>query len=594
MYNVFVKNSPTQPNENKKLKILLLGTCGAEAFIDTQGLYELELNAQHLLYDGLTPIKLPSAQENYDAVIVVLTERYIVDCAGNKGNEFLLHRDGIQRETILQNAKDDISRQFNDLTDNFTTTQILFLSFSEPSVNLNGLLSHRYSLTNPKHFVHLLNEYLSTICDTKPNTYFLDINLIAASLGALFINDQLLNSTFHGNYLSNWDYANDNNRIVKQSPMSDLVNFEDRVLYFKHTFWCTVIDAITIIRSPLPIKAIIIDLDDTLWRGVAADDALTPTDRVEGWPLGFAEALLYYKNRGGLLAIASKNDRTIAHQKLVEIYGDKITINDFASTRIGWERKSDYVAEILQELNLLPDNVAFIDDNPREVNDVKERFPGIHTLGFEPYLWRAQIIFGTKFQVAKVSNEAKERTQLLHASISRRNLAKSMPREEWLKSLELAVHIRVILSHNDIDFSRALELLNKTNQFNTTGRRWDFKQLQDLFESGGRIYTVRAKDKLADNGIISVAIVYRANIEQMVLSCRVFGLGIEDALLSNIESDILAQSDEVCAKLIDTGRNFTCHGTFKDRGYVQRTADSWFRSNCGEPPEWITLTVDLI
>jgi predicted enzyme involved in methoxymalonyl-ACP biosynthesis len=98
-------------------------------------------------------------------------------------------------------------------------------------------------------------------------------------------------------------------------------------------------------------------------------------------------------------------------------------------------------------------------------------------------------------------------------------------REEWLKSLGLKQTIQVVRS----DYNRSFELISKTNQFNTTGKRWTASEFQKFLESGGVCLISSLRDKMIDNGIICVCLVDRDQIVQMVLSCRVFGLGLFEA-----------------------------------------------------------------
>ena len=93
-------------------------------------------------------------------------------------------------------------------------------------------------------------------------------------------------------------------------------------------------EAVKTLRGDERVKLIIVDLDDTLWRGVAAESQREGWERVEGWPLGLAEALLYFKRRGGLLAICSKNEREPTLERFAAIWRDGLRIEDFASVKI--------------------------------------------------------------------------------------------------------------------------------------------------------------------------------------------------------------------------------------------------------------------
>lgn len=567
---------------------LLLGTCGAGAFADFP--HEGARTVSHMLWDARTPVKLPSESQQFDAIIVAMTQRYIIDDAGDKGNDLLFHRLHAQDQlvTMRDTAYGLISEQVEHLATHFAGRPVFFLAFLEQNFNARGLLLPNYTLENPAYFMRQLNEHMERATAAFENAHFIDVNQIANWIGNGRINDHLLNATFHGNYLSNWDYEFDRERAVKPTPAAELFNSDDSVRAFKTMFWKTIENALSIIRRENTVKLIIIDLDDTLWRGIAAEDDLEPHQRIEGWALGFAEALLYFKNRGGLLAISSKNDAQKTLENMQRIYGWRITAHDFASVKIGWNRKSDSVAEILKEINVLPENTVFIDDNPREVDDVLAAFPGIRTLGFDHYLWRSKILLDPAFQVPHVSEESRNRTALAQQSIKRREEKASIPHDEWMQSLQLVAKLDVIGGEDHPKFKRAFELLNKTNQFNTTGKRWDNSEIAALFQRGGCLISISVADKSIDNGLTGVAVIDGASIEQAVLSCRVFGLGIENMLTYAALEKILSDHDSATARLTDTGKNFSCHDHFKQYGF-DRTDAGWVTKVVGTKPAWIQL-----
>src|SRR5205085_3701358 len=160
-----------------------------------------------------------------------------------------------------------------------------------------------------------------------------------------------------------------------------------------------------------------VDLDDTLWRGVAAEQAeqteLYGLPR-EGWPLGFIEALMFLKQRGVLLGIVSKNDEARVRAIWQRIYGDLIQMEDFAVRKINWQPKADNIEAILDEVNLLPKSVVFIDDNPVERAAVTAAFPEMRVLGANPYLWRRILLWAPETQVAALTTASATRTEMVH------------------------------------------------------------------------------------------------------------------------------------------------------------------------------------
>ena len=192
------------------------------------------------------------------------------------------------------------------------------------------------------------------------------------------------------------------------------------------------------------------------------------------------------------------------------------------------------------------------------------------------------------YQVSHVTEESQNRTKLAQESIRRRSEKTSLSREEWLYSLGLVAELEFVNTVEHPKFKRAFELLNKTNQFNTTGKRWESGELDGLFGQGGRILTVSVSDKSINNGLTGVIVIRDDTIVQAVLSCRVFGLGVEDVMTSAAVVSILEHHQAAKALLTDTGKNFTCHDHFKRFGFDEDKG-VWRISSQGVSPKWIVL-----
>jgi FkbH-like protein len=357
-------------------------------------------------------------------------------------------------------------------------------------------------------------------------------------------------------------------------------------------FWRQISDNIAILQQRNPIKLIIVDLDETLWRGIAAEDDLEYWKRVEGWPVGFVEALLVYKNRGGLLAICSKNEQEATLNRLDNIWRGAITREDFVSIKINWNSKSENVAEIIEEINILPQNILFIDDNPRELDEVRGRFPDINILAARPHDWRRIIMRSPQTQTPVVTDESLRRTDLVKARIDRETLKTKLSRTEWLKSLDLREKISIVSSFDSPEGTRAFELINKTNQFNTTGRRWNSAEFEEFLQNGGVCLTAALRDKNIDNGIIGVTLIKNGEIVQSVLSCRVFGLGAEIGMGSAATIAALRQGAKAIGRIEDSGKNFSCHRFFEDIGFLWTGEYFEAKESC-ELPSWIQVTLPL-
>ena len=284
-------------------------------------------------------------------------------------------------------------------------------------------------------------------------------------------------------------------------------------------------------------KLVVVDLDDTLWGGIVGDDG------VEGLRLGghdalgeafvdFQLALLALRRRGILLAIASKNEESVALEAIRSHPEMQLRSDDFVAWRIDWRDKAQNIAELCEELNLGLQSVVFLDDNPAERARVREALPEV----LVPELPKDKMHYAQAlralscFDVPSLNDEDLRRTEM-YASERQRSAqrAQSSSLEDWLASLELEVGVEALGPGN---LKRVVQLLNKTNQMNLTSRRLTEGALCDWIGQGDReLWSLRVQDRFGDSGVTGIVSVdcgaEPAQIVDFVLSCRVFGRQIE-------------------------------------------------------------------
>lgn len=321
-------------------------------------------------------------------------------------------------------------------------------------------------------------------------------------------------------------------------------------------------------------KLIIIDLDDTIWGGVVGD---------VGWEnlvLGghhhrgeayadFQHALKSLKNRGILLAVVSKNEEQTALEAIRRHPEMALGLEDFAAWRINWRDKAQNVLKVLSELNLGPESAVFIDDNPAERARVKESLPEVLVPDWpeDPLFYPAALLSLRCFEMPSLSREDRTRTAMYLSETRRRDLKKSVRSlEEWLRHLAIRVEVEELHRAN---LQRAAQLLNKTNQMNLSTRRLSEAELMAWAEeSHRRFWTLRVSDRFGDaglTGILSLELRDRkAQIVDFILSCRVLGRKIEEAMLSMaIRHAQALGAGEVYARYIPTSKNKPCFDFFK-------------------------------
>ncbi len=441
--------------------------------------------------------------------------------------------------------------------------------FVTPVQNAVGRLMPRYDLRNPVYFIEKLNEALARSLVGYTNAYFFDFNEVLASYGKVFAQEDTYTALNHGAFMGNWDHKFDQNRLEGAGRATDF--FTSRVPMVFNATWRELLAMLRTIRQTDMVKLVVLDLDDTLWRGVAADLDGGKLPSSEGWPKGLWEALHVLKRRGVLLAIISKNDEQRVRGFWKQICGRQLRLEDFAIIRINWQPKPDNMAQILAQVNLLPRNVLYIDDNPVERAAIKAAYPEIRVLGGTPLTWRRILLWSAETQVPDITAESAARTDMVQAQVTRETQRAAMSREEFLATLGVRMQLFPVRGPQDARFPRVLELINKTNQFNTTGKRWTREQCQAAFAAGTEFFAFEVVDQYTEYGVVGVLVIEKNIIRQFVMSCRVMGLGVEAGALSRIAQMLHRRGHvTVCAAMAETERNLPCRDVYQRSGFEMK------------------------
>jgi FkbH-like protein len=100
----------------------------------------------------------------------------------------------------------------------------------------------------------------------------------------------------------------------------------------------------------------------------------------------------------------------------------------------------------------------------------------------------------------------------------------------FLRDLQMTLTIH---DRSQGDRTRAVQLINKTNQFNLNGNRVTDDEVAGVLQNGGRLLSATLDDRSGSHGEI-LACLMRADgaITALVLSCRVFQRRVEYAFLA--------------------------------------------------------------
>jgi FkbH-like protein len=287
-------------------------------------------------------------------------------------------------------------------------------------------------------------------------------------------------------------------------------------------------------------KCLILDLDNTLWGGVIGDDGVGKLQLGKETPLGeaytaFQRYCLSLRERGVLLAVCSKNDPAIARSGF-EHPDSILKLSHFSAFKASWDPKHEGIAQIASELNLGLDSFVFVDDNPAERAIVRAQLPvvSVPEVGSEVAAFPGVIQAGRYFEMMALSQEDLARAEAYSANAARTALqSKFKDYGEYLDSLQMAAEIAPF---KPVYLERITQLINKSNQFNLTTRRYTQAEIEEI--ASDRRYVPlygRLTDVFGDNGLVSVVIGRREeatlHLDLWVMSCRVLKREMEFAML---------------------------------------------------------------
>ena len=287
-------------------------------------------------------------------------------------------------------------------------------------------------------------------------------------------------------------------------------------------------------------KCLVFDLDNTLWGGVIGDDGLEGLVLGEGSAAGEAHlALQRYakqlKERGVILAVCSKNDPAIAEAGFHDHPEMLLRRSDISAFVANWDDKAKNLKTIAARLNIGLDSLVFVDDNPVERARIRQSLPmvAVPELPKDIAHYVRCLADAGYFEAVTFTYEDRQRAEQYAANAERESLFElSGSLDDFLRNLQMSV---VFGPFTAADLVRVTQLFNKTNQFNTTTRRYSAEEIAH-FAASERTVTLqfRLVDKYGDNGLVS-AMILRPDpkqsdifeIDNWVMSCRVFGRQLE-------------------------------------------------------------------
>ena len=298
-------------------------------------------------------------------------------------------------------------------------------------------------------------------------------------------------------------------------------------------------------------KCLVLDLDNTLWGGVVGDDGVEAIRLGQGSAegeafLAFQRYLAQLGRRGIILTVCSKNDPAIAEAAFKDHPEMALRHDEMAAFVANWDDKAANIRTIARTLDIGTDSMVFVDDNPAERDIIRRELPevAVPELPDDVAHYPARLSQAGYFEAASFTRDdtARGRSYALNAA-RREELERATDLDGYLSSLAMTMTAAPISS---ADLARTTQLINKTNQFNLTTRRYTEAEVERLVKVPDAVtLCLRLRDRFGDNGLISVILARRDTawpqeellIDSWLMSCRVLGRQVETAALQVLAAE---------------------------------------------------------
>ena len=449
--------------------------------------------------------------------------------------------------------------EINNLIRTFKTksnSKLIISNFNIPVYSPYGIceIKTEYGI---QEMTRDLNSKLASLSVTDPSVFIYDLNTFVSRYGEINV----------------FDY--------RQFIFGDIKIALDYIPYLAE-------DLMGYIKPVLGMnrKCIALDLDNTLWGGIVGEDGF------EGIELGpkspglafveFQRQLLSLYQRGIILAINSRNNPEDALKVIRDHPYMVLHEENFASLKINWSDKISNMKEIAEELNIGLDSIVYIDDDPINREVMNKALPEVLTIDLpkDPSLYAARLASINDFNVLAITEEDIKRGQMYSQQRIRTQLEKTASNlDDFLSQLGIRIKIK---KADQFSIPRISQLVLKTNQFNLTTRRYQEEDIKKFAQDKNMfVGCAQVEDKFGDNGITGAFIVRKDNnssewdIDTFLLSCRILGRGVEDAIMSFILNEAKKEGvAKIKGQYIPTKKNKPCEDFLYNYGF-KKEGEYW-------------------
>lgn len=358
-------------------------------------------------------------------------------------------------------------------------------------------------------------------------------------------------------------------------------------------------------------RVLVLDLDNTLWGGVIGDDGIGGIKIAQGDPVGEAylavqRLALDLRQRGVVLAVSSKNSDEVARGPFLQHPEMLLKLEHIAVFQANWQDKASNITAIARELSLGMDSMVFLDDNPVERELVRRLIPpvAVPELPEDPALYARTLTAAGYFETLVFSAEDLNRAAYYQDNARRVALQQQTGGlDEYLVSLGMTITFQPF---DAAGRARITQLINKSNQYNLTTRRYTETEIAALEQHPDILgLQVRLSDIFGDNGMISVVICRPGaehcwDIDTWLMSCRVLGRGVETMVLRAILEHAQAVGiEKLTATYRPTERNELVVDHYAKLGFSQAGSESdgtthWELLVAGTEPPVVPMKVVFV
>jgi len=447
---------------------------------------------------------------------------------------------------------------------------VLAHNFLAPSDNGCGLLDtqHPYGAVN---LIRRINLALVESANKFSGVYLIDIENLAGKIGKKNIEDRKM-----------WYLAGNPYKISFYELLArEYIKYLSAIYGFSK-------------------KCLVVDLDNTLWGGLAGEDGIAGIVLNDAYPgrcyKDFQRELLKLNKRGILLAVNSKNNFADALEIINRHPDMALREENFVCLKINWENKARNLRDIAAELNIGLDSMVFIDDSLAECELIRQKLPEVTVVHLpeNPLRYVNLLKELNLFETLTITAESVRKTEMYKAELRRKQTeVKAESLDEYYRSLAMTVTIREV---NEFLVPRMAELTQKTNQFNLTTKRYTQEEIKRLMRDPAYLlYAMQVADKFGDYGTVGLCIIEQINggewfIDTFLLSCRVMNRTVENAFMAFIFEKARANKvRRLVGVYLPTKKNAPVEHFFEQSGFLKETDRYIFNVNQGvlKYPEYI-------